>query len=90
MIEAWNRLEKEPLIPETVLIQAVLFNRYIKIGNKPIKNFLKTPFSSLTFMLKTEALLLGHVSKQNFKCHKIPILNGCKQLMQSQRLGNKY
>ena len=43
MIDAWNRLEQEPLTPETVLIQPVWFNRYIKIGNKPIKNFLMTP-----------------------------------------------
>ena len=34
MIEAWNRLEQEPLTPEIVLIQPVWFNRYIKIGNK--------------------------------------------------------
>ena len=43
MIEAWNRLEQEPLTPETVLIHPVWLNRYIKIGNKTIKNLLMTP-----------------------------------------------
>ena len=43
MIEAWNGLEQEPLTPEAVLIQPVWFNRYIKVGNKPIKKFMHIP-----------------------------------------------
>ena len=78
MIEAWNRMEQEPLTPETVLIQPVWFNRYIKIVNEPIQNFLKTP------------ILISDIYAENgsitpWTCFKtklqIIILNGCKQLM---------
>ena len=41
MIETWNILEQNPDTPDLILRQSVWFNRFIKIGNKPIKNFIE-------------------------------------------------
>jgi hypothetical protein len=41
MIEAWNNLEQNPETPDLILRQSVWFNRFIKIGNKPVKNFIE-------------------------------------------------